>query len=607
MSIDIISKIKNTTKLVSGISLLAFSLSGCNTDDVSEFVDSIDSDINTETNTETNSDSSSDFQLSSPMMEDGETMPITYTCDAEGVSPPLSWSNAPDGVQSYALAMHHEAGPGDTHWYWVVYDIPADVTELDSGEISVGTFGINGVNQLAEYTPPCSKGPGEKSYSITLYALSETPSFTNNSIDRDTLLSAIDEITIDSASLQVSVERDGENEGQGGGGPDNGGPSGYNIEQAISEQAQKTTIGYSGLAFLTGNMCADSFLPPGKVADFFGYQYLRDNTANGMGHNTNFVTNSANNVLSILDDTQLQQVINLAETQVSIINEFAYKRLPLINAFRIAYNDDAYALNKQAVTDYAVQLQLIDAQVSIERAKLFGSVIRTLSDEQTAFLDSMVTGGFEQWPELSDQVDKTQYSHDQHVLIMTFASEMFGWYAGSVEADTYIAPERQANYFGSFYMKDAPAMGNENYTIDETITGSKGEQFITLLTEPQATLITDLVDIQYDNLVSIVDVREQISIELRKFLTQDSIDEDKVYQLATSYGALDGENSYNYATNYAQVGDSLSSEQYEQLMALRDLDAYPCADSTAYIYSELTQLTDIQDNVDLANAYNLVE
>ncbi len=86
-------------------------------------------------------------------------------------------------------------------------------------------------------------------------------------------------------------------------------------------------------------------------------------------------------------------------------------------------------------------------------------------------------------------------------------------------------------------------MGNANYTIDETITGNKGAEFLTLLTEPQATLITDLVDIQYDNLLTIVDVREAISIELRKLLVQDSVDEDMILDLAATYGALDGENS----------------------------------------------------------------
>ena len=40
----------------------------------------------------------------------------------------------------------------------------------------------------------------------------------------------------------------------------------YNIERTLSDQAQQKTITFDGLAFLTGCLGAQSFLPPGKVA-----------------------------------------------------------------------------------------------------------------------------------------------------------------------------------------------------------------------------------------------------------------------------------------------------------------------------------------------------
>ncbi len=67
----------------------------------------------------------------------------------------------------------------------------------------------------------------------------------------------------------------------------------------------------------------------------------------------------------------------------------------------------------------------------------------------------------------------------------TYASEMFAWYAGSVDADVYFCPERQATYFGSFYMKDRPAMGNAGYSISTSLTGDSGADFLNLLTDTQ--------------------------------------------------------------------------------------------------------------------------
>ena len=75
-------------------------------------------------------------------------------------------------------------------------------------------------------------------------------------------------------------------------------------------------------------------------------------------------------------------------------------------------------------------------------------------------------------------------SHTVNVAVMTYASEMFAWQGGSVEADTYFCPERHGMYFGGFGMKTAPAMGKQNYSISTSLTGDSGEAFLAALTSP---------------------------------------------------------------------------------------------------------------------------
>ncbi len=45
----------------------------------------------------------------------------------------------------------------------------------------------------------------------------------------------------------------------------------YSIDQAVSDQAQLHTIAFNGLAFITGDFGAATFIPPSKVCDFFGF------------------------------------------------------------------------------------------------------------------------------------------------------------------------------------------------------------------------------------------------------------------------------------------------------------------------------------------------
>jgi phosphatidylethanolamine-binding protein (PEBP) family uncharacterized protein len=149
------------------------------------------------------------FTLSSPEVEEGGALPAEYTCDGASATLPLAWSGAPAGTRSFAVIMHHVAGPGDAHWYWVLYDIPAGVTALSKNSVGVGTLGTNSVNDRTAYTPPCSKGPGEKAYTYTVYALSAQPQLAvpASRVNREVLLAAIQDITLASAELHVSYAR----------------------------------------------------------------------------------------------------------------------------------------------------------------------------------------------------------------------------------------------------------------------------------------------------------------------------------------------------------------------------------------------------------------
>lgn len=377
-----------------------------------------------------------------------------------------------------------------------------------------------------------------------------------------------------------------------------GGQNEYTIAQAISDNAQLNTMSFDGLGFMTGNTCSDSFLPPGKVADFFGFQHLRDITANGKGHDTDFVTNSANNVLKTLNSAQKAQMLALAKSQENSVNQFAYNRFPLMVAFRRQMTGDipsgATGLSKSAVMSYSSDLYALDAQISIQRAKLYASVLNSLDSTQKAYLDAMVKGGFASWAVLPNQVD-AGLSRDESVLMMTYASEMFGWYAGDLEADTYFCPERQADYFGGFYIKDAPAIGNAGYTIDESITGDQGQAFLNTLNTTQKSTITGVITTQKTALSGIVEKRRAISTELRKALTSGTIDETTVISLARQYGSYDGEISYYYAMAFSSVYNTLTTAQKTTLTNLRGLSSYPCASTSAYLYSEKINMPTVQN------------
>lgn len=364
----------------------------------------------------------------------------------------------------------------------------------------------------------------------------------------------------------------------------------YTIERTLSDGGQRNTIAFDALAFLTGNLGSQSFLPPGKVADFSGFQFLRDNDPTQMGHNTDFVTIVAINVLNILNQDQINQIIEKANEQVDLINEYAYTRFPLMNAFRRLLEGDLPAgstgLNLNAVKEYSAGLYRIDGEISYNRAELMGSIIRSLTTAQRISLNALgALNGVGNWDRtLSDPLRNLNLQHDVNVAVMTYASEMYSWYAGSVQTDTYFCPERQGTYFGSFYLKDWPAMGNPDYTIDEQLTASAGEDFLAALTTEQAQIVTGLVDIQKYLLLELVQRREDISTQLRRFMTESNIDYQTVISLSEQYGELDGEIVYYYATHFTEVAESLSEQQRNQIENIVDAIGYMHPNG-AFLYS----------------------
>jgi len=351
-------------------------------------------------------------------------------------------------------------------------------------------------------------------------------------------------------------------------------PRQYNIQQATSERAQLHTVAFSGLAFITGNYGADTFFPPGKVADFFGFQYMRDNDKNEKGHNTDFLTGIANSVFSVLTPTQLDALKQLAREQAPLYDDFARKRFELIRPFR-DYLEKSVQPDLNQIKETGAELYTIDAELTYGRAIAAGKIIQSLSTGQKAALAGFRFDNSSTWLNVPEMLDKSGLSHREHVCVMTYASELFSWYAGSAEADVYFCPERHGTYFGGFYLKDFPAMGNHGYNISTALTGDAGRDFIAALAPEQADFLYTAMNKQKPLLQQIVELRTTVVTELRKAMAGGTPDKTVVFNAIKQYGELDAEMSYYEAQAFARIYQTLSANQKQQLKVLRHQDILP--------------------------------
>jgi Raf kinase inhibitor-like YbhB/YbcL family protein len=125
------------------------------------------------------------FTVKSSAFANGGRIPTVHECTSSGdndpakknESPPLEWSGAPDGVQSYALIMRDVDNRNLLHW--IIYDIPATVTSLPQNvehvykpTVPAGSRQVyyRGSASLFGYQGPCSPS-SVNTYTFTIYAL----------------------------------------------------------------------------------------------------------------------------------------------------------------------------------------------------------------------------------------------------------------------------------------------------------------------------------------------------------------------------------------------------------------------------------------------------
>ncbi len=117
------------------------------------------------------------FTLASAAFREGAVIAAKYTCDGVDVSPALTWSGAPAGTRSFALIADDPDAPAGTWVHWVLYNLPADVSELPENIAKVESLDLGGARQGRNdfrrpgYGGPCPPpGPAHR-YLFKLYAL----------------------------------------------------------------------------------------------------------------------------------------------------------------------------------------------------------------------------------------------------------------------------------------------------------------------------------------------------------------------------------------------------------------------------------------------------
>ena len=144
------------------------------------------------------------------VFSEGGFLPKEYTCDGDGYSPPLSWSEVPSSARSLVIVSADPDAPAGTFMHWIVFNLPPEVKELPKNTTpealrKMGAcLGKNTAGQT-DYCSPCPPR-GTHRYFFRIYAL-DTKLSIDEGCDISELSSAIEGHIVAQGSVMGMYKR----------------------------------------------------------------------------------------------------------------------------------------------------------------------------------------------------------------------------------------------------------------------------------------------------------------------------------------------------------------------------------------------------------------
>ena len=139
------------------------------------------------------------MQITSSTFTNNQKIPTKYTCDGEGINPPLQFLDIPENTISLALICDDLDAPSGSFVHWLNFNISPKTN--GNGENDTLNEAIQGITSLGRpgYVGPCPPS-GTHRYIFSLYALDTKLEIERNT-DKSQLEQAMNDHIIEKKEL----------------------------------------------------------------------------------------------------------------------------------------------------------------------------------------------------------------------------------------------------------------------------------------------------------------------------------------------------------------------------------------------------------------------
>jgi phosphatidylethanolamine-binding protein (PEBP) family uncharacterized protein len=162
---------------------------------------------------DTTGDGQTSISVTSPPLESSDDLPVRYTCDGAGESPPFVVEAVPHPTVGLAVVAEYDRGLINEPVFWTLWNVPPDTERIPAGlprTASLDSLGDarQGRPEGGEvgYEPPCPPTGRPYEHRFQVYALSD-PITAPGGTDHDTATEQIGDVVLASTRVTVDYER----------------------------------------------------------------------------------------------------------------------------------------------------------------------------------------------------------------------------------------------------------------------------------------------------------------------------------------------------------------------------------------------------------------
>lgn len=150
------------------------------------------------------------FRIASPPLEERGEIPVRFTCDGAGQSPPIRIERVPEPTASLAVVAEYDRGVINEPVFWTLWNVPPQTDRIPAGlPRTPAVDSLSGARQGRQpgrevgYEPPCPPAGQPYEHRFQVYALSKMLDL-DGGAKQDAAVEAIGSAVL--ASRRITVE-----------------------------------------------------------------------------------------------------------------------------------------------------------------------------------------------------------------------------------------------------------------------------------------------------------------------------------------------------------------------------------------------------------------